>query len=189
MKHVHCFSFWLTGCSFWLTGVEQVLQEAAEHIVVTLQQAELERIARTRRELSGSYWHWSICHQCMYFRFYALRIFLGAMQLRSWALFFVVAFLSEMVSTGTGTQFPSASRYFTFIHPFVFWYNAWFASVQTVITSRYMLEYIIESRGKQLKSLNLATNILVKFDIVMQSVMVSWSSCDLGLHKANEFLL
>ena len=44
---------------------------------------------------------------------------------------------------------------------------------QTVITSRYMLEYILESRGKQLKSLNLATNILVKFDIVMQSIMVN----------------
>ena len=36
-----------------------------------------------------------------------------------------------------------------------------------------MLEYILESRGKQLKSLNLATNILVKFDIVMQSIMVN----------------
>ena len=51
--------------------------------------------------------------------------------------------------------------------------NLIYMCVQTVITSRYMLEYLVEARGPQLTSLSLATNILVKFDVVMQSIMVS----------------
>ena len=36
-----------------------------------------------------------------------------------------------------------------------------------------MLEHILDARGPQLRSFNLSTNILVKFDVVFQSIMVS----------------